>query len=224
MAMALPLAAQTTILDRGLPPTAGGLTINRVGPQDPDSFIGDEFIIGNDGETWIIDKLRTWAVIEIPTARTSPDDLFESVTLYGGIANDPPKPGDSAQCDCHGPVALKTLALPRAKTTAGSSEVTITPMNRRAGNLELWQVDFKNLRWSVPGGVALQFVVKAARRNLPGKTTAVWFNHVSPVNQPHHLRVFDRSARLRSFYESQEGTAESVGINIQVYAHRGAQP
>jgi hypothetical protein len=202
------LSAQIMLLDRGLPlhsaePHArqwAGLHAAWV--EDAKSFVGDDFNVGVSGEVWTIDTLRTWVLVE-----TAPGPLFEKITLYGGLAGQP-IPKEQAECACHSLVPLKTTGA------SGSPDVIALPAKPDAPAFEedgktfgLMQIEFRNLRWSVPGGVGLQFAVRA-------DTLRGWFNYASPTKVPHRLRVFDAAAQLRSFRGGDEN-----GINLQVWGH-----
>lgn len=200
--------AQIILVDRGLPSGAAPEVRPRSGlhpgwPKDGQYFLGDDFSVGASGEVWIIDTIRTWAF-----ADDAPKPLFDKITLYGGLAGQP-IPKEQAECACHGVVAIKTAEAP------GSPDVLVTPATYRgvAGHLEdgksfrLWQVEFRNLRWSVPGGTGLQFAVKA-------ETSRSWHNGASAVGAPHRLRVFDSAGQLRSFLDDAENR-----INVQIWGH-----
>jgi hypothetical protein len=197
------LYAQALVVDRGLPAVFAAAPEQRVGwTEDHQSFLGDDFQIGNSGETWVIDTIRTWAVKPAELA-----DGFERITLYGGIAADPPAPGQT-ECACHGPVALKTVTLQRGRPAPQSPDVRFTAVDRAP---DLWQIDFRNLRWSVPGGVAIEYGVKAAARE------AFWLYGASPAKEAHRLRVFNESGMLLSFLNAPDR------ISLQVWAHRMAR-
>ena len=136
--------------------------------------------------------MRVWAV-----QAADPGDGFGKITLYGGIAADPPAPGQT-ECACHGPVALKT----------GPSDMGFTSVE---GAPDVWQVDFRNLRWSVPGGTAIEFGVKATAQER------FWTYAASPAKEAHRLRVFNGSGMLQALLDSPKR------ISLQVWAHRMAK-
>jgi len=209
-ALSLNLSAQVMLVDRGLasgqgePATRHWAGLHAAWVNDRDSFVGDDFSVGGAGEVWVIDTVRVWSL-----ADKAPGPLFEKMTLYGGVAGEP-VPKEQAECGCHGLTALKTAGA------SGSSDVSVSPV----GELEyveegitfrVWQLEFRNLRWSVPGGAPIQFAVRT-------EGARDWFNYASPVKVAHHLRVFDRAGQLRSFLGG-----DANGINLQVWGHLSAK-
>jgi len=201
LALCSVITAQVMLFDRGLQPgadTATSLTVRL--PAGSEGFIGDEFTVGEPGESWVIDAVRTWAVQ--PPDRAAPTvalaDLFDKISLYGGLASDPPSK-DEVVCGCH--------ALPALSRDGHVSAVSGAPESARPRGV--WQVDFDSLRWSVPGGVRLQFGVEAEGRG----GAHVWFNHVSATKAAHRLRVFGPTAMLESWLD------EPASISVQVWGH-----
>jgi hypothetical protein len=203
------LPAQMLVVDRA-PAAAPGMRIARTGTP---GFIGDHFQIGKRGEVWIIDAIRTWAAAE---ENSSPPlrpltDIFEQVTLFGGIEAAPPDPGQPPQpeCDCHNLMAIKTAGL-----RSGASDIRLT-----SGSGGSWQVDFQNLHWSVPGGVPIQFGVLGA---APGGRRP-WYNQASRSDGGHQLKAFDENGKLEGPYTTRAVLLDDrVGLNVQVSAHKMA--
>jgi hypothetical protein len=164
-------------------------------------FIGDDFTVGAAGEVWTIDTVRTWALVE-----KAPGRLFDKITLYGGLAGEP-VPKEQAECACHGLTALKTGG------SSGSLDLSVSAVpsaiaaayEDHGKTFGLWQIEFRNLRWSVPGGAGVQFAIKM-------ETPRAWFSYASSTNKPHRLRVFDNAGQLRSFITAAEST-----VNVQVW-------
>ena len=236
LAFAVSLSAQVLVLDRSdtLRP-APTSELYRIGwTKDHQSFVGDDFKIGAEGEVWIINAIRTWVVLEADSGHPRfPGDLYEKITLYGGIASDPAadNPGRNPECACHAPVALKTADLPRGGSSAQTSDISLAYVDEAHNGsdrktFDLWQIDFRNLRWSVPGGVNIQFGVKGVGRELPGLKTPLWFNAAYPTQENHRLRIFDETGMLKSFFDVDgqvQDNSTGLGINIKVWAHRMAK-
>lgn len=204
------LRAQTMIFDSGL---LSGADLRVGWTDDNQRFIGDDFVIGAPGEVWIIDKIRTWAAADAK-ADSSPGDLLERITLFGGLAGDP-NPNRGADCACHDTVPLKIADLSIKST--GNSDIQFS----QDQVLKLWQIDFNHVQWSVPGGVKLQFGVSAAGRPTSNQGSFYkWFNHASAIQGKHSLRVFSESGKLESFLEIKgKNPEQSPTISIQVWGH-----
>jgi hypothetical protein len=202
------LSAQTLLLDRGLHPS--GLLpkpdLHAAWVADKNSVVGDDFTVGNKGEIWFIDTVRVWAIVD-----TGPGPLFDKITLFGGLAGQP-LPKEQLECACHGLVPLKTAG------SSGSADVNVSPAPHFDGALiqeegkafRVLQLEFRNVRWSVPGGLPVQFAVKP-------ETTRAWYNYASEMKTPHRLRIFDAAGQLRAFRGGDEN-----GINLQVWGHQSA--
>jgi hypothetical protein len=198
------LCAQTLIFDRGLSANADapiGWT------EDTQHFVGDDFIVGATGEIWIIDRIRTWVIVDVKEGILL-GDLFEKITLWGGLAGDSISDNKGAECACHDTVPLKTGKL--SGKASDSPDIQFS----QAQDQNHWQIDFNNLRWSVPGGAKLQFGINATGR--PSSTKGSfnkWFNCASATPKQHSLRVFSQSGKLESFLEN------SATLKIQVWGH-----
>src|SRR5689334_11046504 len=94
----LPMEGQMLLVDRGIPQTAADKDRSiRVAWTKSSGFVGDRFKLGLAGEIWIMDAIRIWAIPEKSSAHLG--DLYEKVTLFGGIENAPRDPGQP-DCDC----------------------------------------------------------------------------------------------------------------------------
>ncbi|MBZ5586436.1 MAG: hypothetical protein LAQ30_30470, partial [Acidobacteriia bacterium] len=203
--------AQMILVERGLPPSGvvppREVALRASRTDEPGRFVGDDFSVGAAGEVWVIDTLRTWVL-----ADDAPGLLFQNLTLFGGLAGQP-LTKEQAECVCHGVVAIKTAGA------SGSPDVSFSQEGRQPApeyqvqrrTFRLWQIEFRNVRWSVPGGVGVQFALNA-------ETPRVWFSYSSPVEAAHRLRVFDAAGQLRSFLDSGGN-----GINLQVWGHLSAK-
>lgn len=173
----------------------------------PNGFIGDHFQVGSRGDVWVVDSLSTWVATDETAAR--PGDLFESVKLFGGIEAELPPPGAPPQpdCACHNLVVLKGGAIRSGEDAPGLRISAAAP--------DLWRIDFRDLRWSVPGGVPIQFGVLATGRRH------TWFNTASRTAAAHDLRLFDENGKLLGRYPAKGAPLDAaLGIPVQVRGHR----
>ena len=209
-AFAADLSAQgpTLILDR--PPSVEFAESFGL-PEQANAFIADEFVVGAAKEDWIIDRIRLWA-IATPNA-PSPHalgDFVKKISLLGGITPDPSGPNQSgADCDCHNLPVLKSTGIAPDSDRAENGEVEIASGPRIHG-LPTWQIDFNDLKWSVPGGRPMEFGVFADT-----KSGYDWSNLATPSESPARLRVFSRAGRLEGPFKSPS----SARINLQVWGH-----
>jgi len=186
---------QALLVDRTLPADQDGAAPLGV----PHGFLGDHFQVGARGEVWVIDSLAVWAVAD-PSAGFEPrlSDLYESVSLFGGIESQLPTRGQP-DCSCHKLVALQRGTL-QPSADAPTPPGYASPWMHRA-----WRVEFRDLKWSVPGGLPIQFGVLAT-----GRPTAAlgqrytWFNHAAEDGGAHDLRLFDEDGNLLGRYAPKE--------------------
>jgi hypothetical protein len=215
------------LVDRGLPSRAPAL---RVGWGEKDgAFVTDHFALGDPGELWVIDKVRTWAVPGLEPG--NPDtlgDWFDRVTLYGGLESESPPATTvqaAAECACHGPVSLAGTELRRGSNRSQNPQVVLspapgTPYQKGGRSLNVWRVDFEKLNWNVPGGVNIQFGVFGAARPLSGpKGKHIWFNHASVTGGKHQFRLFEIGGSPVVSTNSGLPSDDSIGINVQVWGH-----
>jgi hypothetical protein len=200
------------VVDRGIPPAtqAAGLPLGRAKGA---GFVGDHFRIGAAGEVWVIDAIRTWARSgESPGQSARLGDVFESVTLFGGIEAVPPKPGQppEPECDCHNLMSIKSAPLKPGADQPEGTDVAILPA--AAG---IRQVDFRNVRWSVPGGIDIQFGVMGTGRH--GSRT--WYNQATGMDEMHPLKIFDEKGKPEGPYAAEP---DKIGFNVQVWGHKSA--
>lgn len=197
-------AQSALVVDRGLTTGARQAALRAAWTGEKDRFVGDDFTVGTAGEVWFIDTFRSWVLVE-----DAPGPPFQKLTLYGGIAGQPGNP-EEAQCACHGIVAIKASGAPGVSLTPAANQ---PPGGFQEGGkaYRLWEIEFRDVRWSVPGGIAIQFALKA-------ETSRAWFHHASPAQASHRLRVFDPDGQLRSFLGGDEN-----GIDFQVWGHLSAK-
>jgi hypothetical protein len=118
---------------------------------------------------------------------------------------------DISQCACHGLTVLKAATLRPGSDSSGNPGIQITPAGQD-GSHGLWQVDFQDVRWSVPGGLNLQFGVLGVGRPKADGTPYIWFNLASPGAE-RHLRWFDPDGK-------PVGTVDDpLRLHVQVWGH-----
>jgi len=181
-------------------------------PKETEGFLADDFQVGTAKEDWVIDHIRLWAVPD-PMA-TSPrglGDLFKKISLYGGIAPELPVAGQEGApvCDCHNLPPIETAALEPDSNSTDNRDVKVSSIQLQSG-LEVWQIDFENLKWSVPGGESIQFGVLAE----PYPAYA-WHDLASPSPAGRHLRVFSSAGKLQAEFHGNS----AARMNIQVWGH-----
>jgi hypothetical protein len=175
-------------------------------------FLGDSFRLGAKGENWMIDSIRLWAVPDAsPACATGkPGDHIAKLTLHGALYN-PPVPGQ-AECDCHALVPVTSAPMEKGGSRFTNRSVTLTPDGA------LWQIDFKNVAWSVPGGmdvlVALRAETRADQSCPAGKT---WTLAARPADPDYRLRFFDKALVPAGLAEP---TSPSRQLQIQMKAHK----
>ena len=226
------LAAQVLVADRGLP--AGkpvSQPIELAGELAGKGFLGDSFRVGAAGEIWMIDTIRLWAALQssascsrnlgdlnpgdVKPGDVKPGDLnlgdaLEKITLLGALENQP-VPGEP-ECDCHALVAVVTAALQKTSPASANREVEIT-----AGK-GVWQIDFRNVRWSMPGGHEVLFSMRATDRpETACPLAATWSLAAAPATSGYRLRRFNQKGVPEGFAEA---AAEPVRISVRVWAHR----
>ena len=220
------------VVDRGLPQgnlnNVSGASRSNVRWASGDSgFVGDRFTPGAQGEKWVIDSIRTWAVPGLDEA--DPDhlgDFYQDVRLYFG------QPGADLT-----PAASATLS-PGSDAT-GNPNVRISEATRAGAQLydnfgkflRIWQIDFTNLNLAVDGGQGYNFGVWGMGREIPGTKgkAYMWFNHASNAalsaaradGADGVMLLFEGSGKAAGEFSAQgNGWDKNSDINIQVFAHR----
>ncbi len=208
-AFAANLSAQMLIVDRG---PASGSSQSLGLSKETNAFLADDFVAGAVKEDWVIDHIRLWAVAD-PKAGSAQGlgDLFKKISLYGGIAPELPPAGQTAapECDCHNLPALKTAMLEQGSNKTDSPDVSIASSKQEGS--DVWQIDFKDMKWSVPGGIPIQFGILA-----DPYAGATWYNLGSSADGQ-HLRVFSNAGKVQSTYQGDSSTAGAM--DIQVWGH-----
>jgi len=203
------LPAQTLLLDRSISPESNARIIGIDSRADFSSLMGDDFTIGRDGETWVIDRIRVW-VMSKNTASMALGAFFQGITFLGGLANDQ----DTVECACHDLIPLKTGTLSERGST--NADIMISP----GGISNRWQVDFQNFHWSVPGGAKIQFAIKASPRSSQNNSPPRLLVAAAPVRGEHSLRIFTAEGAFKSFLNKKaQDSTNSLAFSIQVWGH-----
>lgn len=117
--------------------------------------VGDDFLLGTTGQTYLVDTLRIWSVIGVAdTPATISDHFWQSFTLWGG----------QVEAGAGGLRTLHTGPTNGSDPQIRISQVTyLTGENYWAEPVQLyrkiWQIDFGGLSWVVEGGKRYQFFV-----------------------------------------------------------------
>lgn len=175
-------------------------------------MLGDSFRLGAKGEIWMIDAIRIWAMPDTTPACAAgnPGDHIEKLILYGALYN-PPVPGQP-ECDCHALVPVTTAPMEKGGSLFANRTVTLTSASG------LWQIDFRDVRWSVPGGVDVLFTVRAtARVGQACPINKTWSLASSSAGADYHLRLFTKDLVPAGFAESPSASRQ---IHVQVWAHK----
>ena len=207
------LFGQMLAVDRGVPEVSGiGGEAIRVGWTKSPGFVADHFTLGRRGEVWIVDSIRTYSM---PESNAPIEDLYEKTMLFGGIEAQPEQPGQppQPQCDCHNLMTIQSNAL--GAIGNGRADAAASRLGPN-----LWQVDFRNLHWSVPGGVPIQFGATAISRHVSGGSSAAWFNRGNSTAATHGLRVFDDKGKEEGLLAGMSAVDPAVEMNVQVWAHK----
>jgi hypothetical protein len=206
---------QALLVDRSLAADDSGTAPLGVSP----GFVGDHFQVGNPKEVWVIDRLAVWAVADPSAGGAQPlSELYESVNLFGGIESQLPAPGQP-DCACRKVVAVQKGALQPGADATDNARIRITAVTPGT-----WRVEFNDLKWSVPGGMPIQFGVAATGRasgTLGQRYT--WFTHAAEDGGAHDLRLFAENGNLLGrFAPNGLRLNPSVGMNVQVWGHKTA--
>ena len=230
-AMGWPARAADSVLvvDRGLPQInlnndSGTVRSNVRWSWQDYGFLGDDFTIGEPGERWVIDSIRTWAVPGGAEANGQHlGDYFQDVRLHFGMSDVTP-------------VATAQLSMGSDATSnpdvrvADASAAGALLYDDFGARLRVWQIDFGNLNLAVDGGTKCRFGVWGMGRPTPGSDKAfTWYNHASNAafsgNRQEGadgvMLLFDAAGRSEGTFNGQgNGWDKPSDINVQVFAHR----
>lgn len=223
-------AAPSPVFERALPhanlnDSAGAARSNVRWTWYASGFVGDDFRIGNPGERWVIDRIRTWTV---PAhSGVDPDalgDFFQDVRLYIGSAEE-------------GLTPLVSGRVERGSSVTDNASIRLTrttiPYDEFGREYRVWEVEFADLHIEVRGGEAQRFGVWGLGREIPdanGKTYS-WFNLASNAALSNSavagsddlLLMFDPAGNFRGSFDSTgKGWNKSSDINIEISARRVA--
>lgn len=229
-------------VDRGLPTAnlnlAAGAERSNVDWADETGGInGDDFTVGQAGETWVIDTVRIWA----DSGLAGDDayrlgDTFSDVTLYGGATMSPGLPFEAGPL----PPVLRTGTFGLGSDATNETTITLSRTAYADGTgyqtgsgtyWQLWQVDFTDLDWVVDGGARQTFAVAATVR--PG-VDDLWFMEASNAARSGTAQD-GADDRYRKW--SADGTSSQIvdafaagldnkpsDFNVQVFAHQSVPP
>lgn len=224
------LAAETLVVDRGLPKTNWNNDAGETARANvrwtlySQGFVGDDFVIGQAGERYVVNTLRVWAVPgAFDTDPATLGDVYQDIRLYVGA------PGEDLT-----PVASGRLE--RSSNEVSGADIVITeaegvPMYENFGKqFKIYQVEFRNLNLRVQGGVRYRFGAWGMGRNIGEKGEIYpWFTHGSNAAQgatqadgaDGKLLLFEAAGRYAKEYDAA-GAAwnKSSDLNVQIWATR----
>ncbi|EKU97308.1 hypothetical protein Lepto7375DRAFT_6488 [Leptolyngbya sp. PCC 7375] len=238
LSIAQPARAEL-LFDRGLPfkhinneAGEGRSNVRWSAGFDNQNFYGDDFSMGEPGERYRIDHIRTWVVLgyredDLPAEPGEVGDWFSEVRLLGGLPAAEP---------------LSVLAL--GELTKGSSVINnsnielsrVTYPNAAGSNyhnfgrdITVWQLDFYDLNWVVEGGRRYNFSVQGMGRPLEKRDYLHgWYNHAtsarykdSPQQGADNLMlVFNSEGEFVRVTEAEEHWDKPSDINIQIHGEK----
>ena len=186
-----------------------------------EGFVGDDFVVGKAGESWVVDTVRVWAV---PGAYGSDPaflgDVYQDVRLYVGGPEGDLTPVSSGRLE-RGSNAVDGAAIVIAEAAG-------TPLYENFGQeLKIYQIEFRNLNLKVDGGVRYRFGAWGMGRSLENGGIYPWFTHGSNAAQGEapadgadgKLLLFEAAGRYAKEYDAT-GAAwnKSADLNVQVMA------
>ena len=220
----------TLVVDRGLPranwnDTAGVTARANVRwTLYSQGFVGDDFVIGQAGEQWVVHTLRVWAVpgaFDVDPAHLG--DVYQDVRLYVGGAGEDLTPVAS------GRLARGSNAVEGADVAI--SEATDAPLYENFGTpFKIYQIEFRNLNLRVEGGQRYRFGAWGMGRSVGEKGDIYpWFTHGSNATQgaapadgaDGKLLLFEAAGRYAKEYDAT-GAAwnKSSDLNVQIWARK----
>ncbi|MEO1207993.1 MAG: hypothetical protein AAFX78_00485 [Cyanobacteria bacterium J06638_20] len=223
------------LFDRGLPSEL----LNNVSGQersnirwtagfDNQTFYGDDFVIGQAGQHYVIDHIRTWTVAGHRNDwLATPEELgdwFSTVSLLGGLPSDPYLPV----------LATGDLAVDSSEINAPNIVIRQVTYPDEGGSLydnfgrilPIWQIDFYNLNWVVEGGTRYNFSVQGIGRQLEdSERFHGWYNHASSARfetvpqqgADNLMLIFSNNGEFVRVAEAEEHWDSPSDINIQIF-------
>jgi hypothetical protein len=204
------LRGQMLLVDRGAGSKSGA---HGLGVAITSGYVGDHFLVGSAGELWLVESARVWVVPEPRIRREGKvGDFFGKIAFAGGIEIPPPAPGQP-DCDCHNLLLLQTGVFARDKDESGPGDVQVTRISS-----SLWQIDFRRLHWSIPGGNDIQFGILASGRLSQEGNPYRLFSAAQESSTPHHLRIFTDQGKMQGPY-TEPGLRPNTVIPVQIRGH-----
>ena len=223
-------AGPALVVDRGLPQAnlngATGYRSNVRWSLYESGFLGDDFTVGEQGTSWVIDTIRVWTVPGVNA--TDPEhlgDFYRDVRLYFGGADS-------------GLTPVVTALLTPGSDQASNPNVRITDTAAAGGaryedfgtNMRVWQIDFTQLNLTVQGGAKVRFGAWGLGRPVSGKVdkTYAWFNAATNAELAYsrqdgadgEMLLFTSGGKFTGAFDGKgAGWDKSSDINVQVFAH-----
>ncbi len=228
--------AAPVVFDRGLP-TANlndsfGASRSNVAwgsnQATPPKYTGDDFTLA--AGTWNISTVRVWAVIGLTSNNSASliADRYSSISLYGGGA------GNSL---------TNLMSGNTTGNTTDNANITIKKVQYAGGEnyesfgnlLNIFEIDFNNLNWTVTGGELQNFSV-AGLDNTAETTFRPFFMHasnaaagVAPADGADNLfKEFVQNGANLDFVSTVNsngnGWDKSSDINVQIEANAVPEP
>lgn len=200
------LSAQSLVVDRAVDRSAS--LPFRV-ELDNRQFQGDSFRFGKKGEIWMMDAVRVWMDPGAGAACVSakPAQAIARIALYGGPYN-APIPG-VPECDCHALIPVVQSKVENG--VMANRSVLLTDIKG------LWQIDFKDVRWSVPGDLDILFTVRVENRGKACDAAGGWSLTAGPAPAGFKPFLFDKASVPAGFAPAQDPPRRP---HIQVWAHK----
>ena len=198
------------------------------GGGENDRFYGDDFRIGNPGERYRINHIRTWVALGYrdgaPVEPEHIGDWFSQVRLFGGA------PASESNL-----TLLVTGEVGVGRNESSNADIVISkasypdgrPVYENFGHgITLWQIDFFNLDWVVEGGRRYNFSVQGIGRPRTDTDYAhTWYNHASNAGLSGSFQESADDLMLLFSHEGEflqvaEGDAywdKPSDINIQIF-------
>ena len=187
-------------------------------------FVGDDFSIGQPGEKWVIDSIRTWTVPSVtgedPVALGS---FYQDVRLYFGTEEGGLSPVRA------GRLPLDSNAIDNSGISIREAE---TGRYEEFGKMmRVFEVEFKDLKMNVDGGKKYRFGTWGLGREIPdhaGKSYS-WFTHASNSHRSQArqdgadgmMLLFESSGNFAGTWDSKgKAWNKSSDVNVQVFAHK----